>query len=268
MNNNDRTPDKRASTNTRIFTTAVGLVFVLLVAGVVAFWALTRHREEVAQREAPAVYETEQTVITEEEAVLERREQAGEGRVNGGQTQPGTVTRREVVRTQRETAVPGGSPQAPQTSPASSGQQAQSNNNHDDVYEADNHDDVDVIHNINLQTGGPRQPMTRVIRTAEEWQTFWADTVQQPPPVGFDPRHEVAAAIYTGQRDTGGYRVHIDSVRETNGTIRITYHLVAPRPDQAVSQVVTTPGRLLVLSKTNKRIEFRQGQTQQDPRPR
>jgi hypothetical protein len=76
-----------------------------------------------------------------------------------------------------------------------------------------------------------------------------------PPSVNFN---EVSlAALFIGQKPTGGYSVRFVSARQQGTTWEITVNLISPAPGAIVTQVITSPYLVLQIPGRPNRVIFR-----------
>lgn len=93
-----------------------------------------------------------------------------------------------------------------------------------------------------------------VARNPQEWEDLWA-RVGDPAPAAL-PDDRMAVAVFLGPRDTGGYGVAIDTVRQGADGIVVGYHERVPGPAQAVAQMQTSPYAVRLLPKVAGATKF------------
>ncbi len=120
---------------------------------------------------------------------------------------------------------------------------------------------VEVIQRKTISFNGPESEQTVVANTPAEWADFWEQHATGQPPVQFNPDKETLVAIFLGSRNTGGYSVELDSVRQENGSIHVYYKERKPGMSQAVTQAFTTPGLVITLPKTTRQIVVEEKQS-------
>ena len=106
------------------------------------------------------------------------------------------------------------------------------------------------------------EPSTRVFQTKKDWNEFLKEnsaSLRGRQSVDFSK--QMVAAIFAGQKPTGGYSVQVTKVvdesepgRPTRGVVH--YRLVSPPPDALVSQVLTYPSVVIRIGKRFDQIEF------------
>ncbi len=101
-----------------------------------------------------------------------------------------------------------------------------------------------------------RQADTRLVRQPEEWFRLWNDIGREAPrPLG---ENEIAAALFLGERRTGGYAIEILGVDLDDGHRVVRYREKAPPPDAIATQVLTHPWAVIVLSRDGPPVIARQ----------
>lgn len=97
------------------------------------------------------------------------------------------------------------------------------------------------------QHGGAVRASTRVVRDAAEWAALWRQ-IGREAPRAFDPARETAAAIFLGERRTGGYAVESLKVRREGAMVVLEYRETSPAPDAMVTQVISSPWAVVAIS--------------------
>jgi hypothetical protein len=107
------------------------------------------------------------------------------------------------------------------------------------------------------------EPSTRVFRTEKEWKEFLREHSPSLPggqPVDFGK--ETVAAVFAGQKPTGGYSVQVTKVVEESRSgaptrAAVHYRVVSPPPDAVVIQVLTYPSVVIRIAGRFDQVEFR-----------
>lgn len=73
------------------------------------------------------------------------------------------------------------------------------------------------------------------------WATIYADVTPAPPRPAVDLARQVVIVVALGQRPTGGYAIHIDSVRSGAGGREVFVTTTAPAPTCMTTQEFTQP---------------------------
>ena len=92
---------------------------------------------------------------------------------------------------------------------------------------------------------GVSQRARLVIRDAAAWEAFWSEVTayNHPPPplpeIDFESETVLAAAM--GGRSTGGYSIHIDDVRDSDGHLYVVVREMSPGRSCMLTQAPTAP---------------------------
>jgi len=90
---------------------------------------------------------------------------------------------------------------------------------------------------------GIREPLQKVVRNQAEWLELWrkhtSDFNTTPPTVLFD--QEIVAAVFLGDKPTGGYDVTIVRAERSGDELVIYYLEQAPPPGGIVTQAFMQP---------------------------
>jgi hypothetical protein len=92
---------------------------------------------------------------------------------------------------------------------------------------------------------GVREPLETVIRSQTDWQSLWGrhtstGTVPAPlPVVDFDK--EIVAAVFFGEKPTGGYGVEISSAEVADRALTVFVRETSPKPGAMVTQAINQP---------------------------
>ena len=92
---------------------------------------------------------------------------------------------------------------------------------------------------------------------ANHWHHFWREYLERKEPADFDENRHQAVYIELGVRPTGGYAVKVVSVYEEGNQLIVEYTEREPRPDQYVTQALTTPWVMVLLPRTELRVVTR-----------
>lgn len=100
-------------------------------------------------------------------------------------------------------------------------------------------------------------PQTLVIRDQAGWQAFWRTNFGAAaiaPTVDFN--QYMAVAVLAGQRQTTGYTVRIAGVDEQPQRLEVRYRVLAPAPGTVVTQTVTSPYAVALISQSTQAVAF------------
>jgi len=92
---------------------------------------------------------------------------------------------------------------------------------------------------------GIREPSQIAVRSQSEWQKLWrqhtsTSTVPAPlPVVDFDK--EIVAAVFLGEKPTGGYGVEISSAEVADRALTVFVRETSPKPGAMVTQAINQP---------------------------
>jgi len=104
---------------------------------------------------------------------------------------------------------------------------------------------------------GIGEPLQTVVRSQPEWQALWQKHVSSqsnPPPLPVvDFSNEIVAAVFIGEKPTGGYVIAITSVDPSDGALIVSFNEKGPRPGDLQTQAFTQPFHIVRI--TNHRSE-------------
>jgi hypothetical protein len=92
---------------------------------------------------------------------------------------------------------------------------------------------------------GIREPSQIAIHSQGEWQKLWrqhtsTSTAPAPlPTVDFDK--EIVAAVFLGEKPTGGYGVEISSAEVADRALTVFVRETSPKPGAIVTQAINQP---------------------------
>jgi len=100
-----------------------------------------------------------------------------------------------------------------------------------------------------------------LVETREEWETVWATAnsrvLPAPPLPRIDFQTHFAAAVFMGQKPTGGYSVHVDSIIDEGNRVVIFLRDEFPPEDAMLTQALTQPWQVVVFERTCKPVFFK-----------
>lgn len=108
---------------------------------------------------------------------------------------------------------------------------------------------------------GVREPQQSVIRTQAEWLELWRKHAKDfnvtPPTILFD--QEVVAAVFQGEKPTGGYDITIVRAERSDEELIIYYREKAPASGSILVQVFTQPFHMVRINRQDlaTKVTFR-----------
>ena len=102
-----------------------------------------------------------------------------------------------------------------------------------------------------LQTEQQFEVITGQSQFRHLWSRFDAGS---PPPLDFT--RETAIAVFMGERPTGGYAIHVDSVTRSDGELLVAVVLEAPGPECMTTQAFTQPYEMVSVPTGPIRADF------------
>ncbi len=109
---------------------------------------------------------------------------------------------------------------------------------------------------------GVRERQFVVIRTQPQWDTLWRAhqsgvSPEQPLPA-FDDRHEMILAVFSGEKNTGGYGIEVARVEEqqTARRLNVVVRETSPAPNAMRVQALTQPYHMVRLKRIDLPVVF------------
>jgi len=107
-----------------------------------------------------------------------------------------------------------------------------------------------------------REPSQIAIRSQTEWQKLWrqhTSTSTAPAPLSpIDFEKEIVAAVFLGEKPTGGYNVEISSAEIADSALTVFVKETFPKPGAIVTQGFTQPFHIVRIETTGvKTVNFR-----------
>lgn len=94
-----------------------------------------------------------------------------------------------------------------------------------------------------------------VITGQAQFRHFWSQFDAGAPPA-LDFTRETAIAVFMGERPTGGYAIHVDSVTRSDGELLVAVVLQAPGPECMTTQALTQPYKMVSVPTGPIRADF------------
>ncbi|HVS51801.1 MAG TPA: protease complex subunit PrcB family protein [Opitutaceae bacterium] len=101
--------------------------------------------------------------------------------------------------------------------------------------------------------GGMRAFSVRAIRANADWISLWKQ-IGREAPQAFDEAHDMAVAIFIGERRTGGYGVEIVGTRPGDDRLIVEFRETTPAPDAMVTQALTTPWAVALVPRSTATV--------------
>lgn len=113
-----------------------------------------------------------------------------------------------------------------------------------------------IIHKSDF--GGSEKPGHLLIQDNETYINFIEslklDESQYANFLKVDFKTKNVLVLFQGQKNSGGYSIDIDSVRNDNQTILVKKNEIVPKKGEIVTAVITSPFCIVLIPKGNKLI--------------
>ncbi|MFC1522439.1 S8 family serine peptidase, partial [Elusimicrobiota bacterium] len=93
-----------------------------------------------------------------------------------------------------------------------------------------------------------------IIRNKKEWEDMWAKLNKPAPKVDFSK--QMAVAVFSSPKNTGGYSINIDNVQAGQDRINVYYSERAPPANTMTPQVITKPYAITLVKASPKPVKF------------
>lgn len=104
--------------------------------------------------------------------------------------------------------------------------------------------------------GGRDEAATLVIKDHHAWIDLWAELRREPPQPTLD-KSQMAVAIFSGTKSTGGHAVSVRSAHVESGRFLVEYLETGPGRGQIATQVLTHPWVIAILPASTLPVEFK-----------
>jgi protease stability complex PrcB-like protein len=109
---------------------------------------------------------------------------------------------------------------------------------------------------------GVRESWQIVAHNQAEWDSVWkrhlSVETNPPPPPAIDFNKQIVAAVFLGEKPTGGYDVEIIRAEQSDGALVLHYREKSPLPGSLAIQALTQPFHIIqVVRDDNLRPTFR-----------
>lgn len=107
---------------------------------------------------------------------------------------------------------------------------------------------------------GVKKASNQVITDNATWEKTWkkvhANRSPQPKLPAVDFEKQAVLAVFLGEKFTGGYGIHIASVKEEDKVVTVAVKTTSPPKGGITTQALTQPYELLVIAKSTKPVKF------------
>ncbi|MGH7301983.1 MAG: protease complex subunit PrcB family protein [Candidatus Rokuibacteriota bacterium] len=107
---------------------------------------------------------------------------------------------------------------------------------------------------------GVDQPTRIVVRSQNDWAALWSRHMRTPaappPPPSVDFSRDMVAALFMGERPTGGYAIEVTQIERTDAGLSIRYRTTRPDPAGMYTQALTQPFHLITLPRVDGPVTF------------
>ncbi len=111
-------------------------------------------------------------------------------------------------------------------------------------------------------SSGIGEPLQKVLRTPADWASFWAqhaaDRFPPPPAPAVDFNADMVAAVFAGEKSSGGYGMSITRIERASTEIIVLYLETAPVPGMTVTHALTQPHHIRVIPRSDLPVRFLQ----------
>lgn len=99
-----------------------------------------------------------------------------------------------------------------------------------------------------------------VIRDADEFSEFWTDHTATMAPIPAEPDVDfgisMVIAAFAGERETGGYSITVEEIRENDEFMIVEVEIETPGDNCPTTQALTQPHHVVVLDDSDKPVQF------------
>lgn len=99
-----------------------------------------------------------------------------------------------------------------------------------------------------------------VIRDADEFSEFWSDHTATMAPIPAEPDVDFETAMviaaFAGERETGGYSITIEEIRENSEFMIVEVEIETPGDNCTTTQALTQAHHVVVLDDSDKPVQF------------
>lgn len=100
-----------------------------------------------------------------------------------------------------------------------------------------------------------------LVRETPRWKDLWEEihsgSFPIPPLPGIDFRKKCVAGIFMGEKESGGYSIAVEAIREFPDRVVVFVKETAPQPGAMVTMALTRPWQAVRLARTSKPVFFK-----------
>jgi len=116
-------------------------------------------------------------------------------------------------------------------------------------------EELPITHLAKGQHSLQTEQQFEVITGQAQFRHLWSQFDAGAPPA-LDFTRETAIAVFMGERPTGGYAIHVDSVTRSDGVLLVAVVLQAPGPECMTTQALTQPYEMVSVPTGPIRADF------------
>lgn len=113
------------------------------------------------------------------------------------------------------------------------------------------------LYSGNLNGSGEIDSQNVVVSTKEDWQKLLSKfelTDDAVPAIDFSK--STLLVLVDQVRNTGGFSIKVDNIKEKEGQLLVTVKKTGPKPTDMVTMAITQPFEVVEISKTDKEVVF------------
>mmetsp|Transcript_24573 Transcript_24573/g.28315 ORF Transcript_24573/g.28315 Transcript_24573/m.28315 type:complete len:248 (+) Transcript_24573:55-798(+) len=102
-----------------------------------------------------------------------------------------------------------------------------------------------------------KETLTETCRTREEFEILWKkheNSLENIPTIDFNTN--MLLCVFRGSQNTGGYDIHVESVKETDSEIIATCLTSDPPPGAGTTNALTQPHDIVSVPKSDKPVRY------------
>ena len=117
---------------------------------------------------------------------------------------------------------------------------------------------------------GIQEAAQLVVTNTAQWTEIWAKhsaqrtTKEEPPAIDFEKESVLFVAL--GRKSSGGYKIEIFDMRQSDSKLEVLVKVRTPRPGGLSLQALTAPFHAVAVPKIKVPVQFRTEQVQPEAR--